>query len=110
MIPSREGANLVVHVGKNVDSPSLFFTSYLNAARLGPNVPLFSYQPPRHVVVEIFISEDYVFRMKVDAKEVARLHINPTLTQRLNMIAWGDEHDFAVDFTNIQLRVPANGP
>lgn len=110
MIPSREGANLLIHVGKNVESPALFLASYLNAMRQSVNIPLFDYVPARAVQIEIAISSDYVFTMKVDDREVSKMHINPTLTQRLNVVAWGDEHEFEVDFTNITLTLPARMP
>lgn len=107
MVTSREGANLVVHIGKNVESPSLFVTSYLNASRQTSNVPLFAYEPPRPVPITVRVSEDYVFTMTIDGSQVLQMHINPLLTQRLNMVAWGDEHEFEVHFTEIRLTTPS---
>jgi len=104
-IPSRDEANLLVHVGKNADSSTLFFASYYNGLRQGVNRSLLDYESPRPLPIEIRMSADYVFSIAVDGATVHRLHINPTIADRLIAIAWGDEHEFDVRFTDVVLKL-----
>lgn len=104
-IQSRDEANLLVHVGKNADADALFLTSYYNGVRQGANQPLLDYRPPRWLPIEIQVSADDVFTMTVDGTRVHRLHINPTIAKRLIVVAWGDEHDFDVQFTDVVLKL-----
>jgi hypothetical protein len=104
-IQSRDEANLLVHVGKNVDADTLFLTSYYNGARQGANQPLLDYGLPRRLPIEIQVSADNVFTMTVDGTKVYRLHINPIIAKRLIVVAWGDEHDFDVYFTDVVLQL-----
>jgi hypothetical protein len=94
-----------VHVGKNVDADTLFLTSYYNGARQGANQPLLDYGLPRRLPIEIQVSADNVFTMTVDGTKVYRLHINPIIAKRLIVVAWGDEHDFDVYFTDVVLQL-----
>ncbi len=73
--------------------------------RQGANLPLLDYRPPRRLPIEIQVSADDVFTMTVDGTKVHRLHINPTIAKRLIVVAWGDEHDFDVQFTDIVLKL-----
>lgn len=101
---SRDPANLLVHVGKNTDAPTLFMTSYYNGLRRGPNQALLDYGVPRKLPLIIEVTPDNVFTMNIDGTCVFRLHISQTITKRAIMLAWGDEHDFDVTFTNGILR------
>lgn len=104
-IQSGGGANLLVHVAKNDDAGTLFLTSYYNGVRQGLNQPLLDYRPPRSVPIKIQVSADDVFTMDVDGARVQRLHINPIISKRVIVVAWGDEHDFEVQFADIVLTL-----
>jgi hypothetical protein len=103
-IPS-DGANLLVHVGKNLEADTLFLTSYYNGMRQGPNRSLLDYSTPRKVPIAMEVTPDDVFTMTVNGASVYRVHINQTITKRLIVLAWGDEHEFDVEFTNVVLRL-----
>jgi hypothetical protein len=104
-IQSHAGANLLVHVGKNMDADRLFLTSYYNGIRQGGNLSLLDYMPPRPLPIEIQVSADDVFSIAVDGTTVHRLHITPIIAERLIVVAWGDEHEFDVHFTDVVLKL-----
>ena len=99
-----EGSNIVVHIGKNTRSSELFLTSYFNGIRRASDKRICSYKGNPQLAVECSVSEQNVASLSIDGHLVFQSHVSPDITRRLLLLAWGDEHEFAVSFRNITLE------
>jgi hypothetical protein len=104
-IQSYQDNNLLVHLGKNEALPHLFLTTYYNGVRQALDRPLVRYEPHREITVSVGVMADGLFRLFLDSEEMHRAQVSPALTKRLMLIAWGDEHEYELDFRNIDLQL-----
>lgn len=98
-----EEKNVLVHIGKNVDSISLFLTRYRNGLRLGANTPLVEYEDFRPLPIQLAIDVDYAVTLSIDGSTVFEGYIDAETKGRLLVLAWGDEHEYQVEFSQITL-------
>lgn len=97
--------NIVVHIGKNTSSPTLFVTSYFNGVRQATNTTISDFGVSRELPIELSIDSDNVVRLKVESVNVYEAHANPEIRSRLLILAWGDEHEYVIAFRNLLLRI-----
>ena len=99
------GQNILIHVGKNRDSPAWFATSYRASYRLGADTP----------VDEVSSSAGATFALDISAADFVRLSINGKLLYELffpingipvlAILAWGDEHEFVCEVSGLTVVV-----
>jgi len=95
--------NLLVHIGKNVDSNSVFLTTYYNGLRQTANRHILDYSDCKELLIEIRINPDNVFNLLIDSSEICHTVINSAIKDRLMIVAWGDEHEYELNYRNISL-------
>lgn len=98
-----EDKNVLVHIGKNVDSACLFLTLYRNGLRTGANTLLWEYEDCRPLPMELAIDTDYAVTLSVDGSTVYEGYIDAETKGRLLLLAWGDEHEYQIEFSQITL-------
>jgi hypothetical protein len=98
--------NVLVHLGRNTDSSWLFLTRYRNGIRLNrPHDNVLDYSDTLPLRLALAVDEDYGVTLSVEDRIVYEDFINPDIKGRLLIMAWGDQHDYAVNFTEIDLSV-----
>jgi len=97
-----EDKNILVHIGKNLDGAGLFLAQYRNGLRTGANTPLFEYEG-RPVPMKLTIDVDYAVNLVVDDNIVYEGYIDAETIGRVLLFAWGDEHEYQVEFSQITL-------
>jgi hypothetical protein len=100
-----EEKNVLVHIGKNVSSSDLFLMHYRNGLRVGSNVPILKYEDCRELPIELTINSEYLLSLIVEHNSVYEAYIDPEIKARLMLFAWGDEHDYGINFNGIVLHV-----
>lgn len=100
------GQNILVHLGKNVDSPTWFLTRYRAGYRLGPNQPLedTAGRAVAHFALDITSSDNIVFSL--DDKPLYEAFFPIDGLPTLALMAWGDEHEFVCHVDHLTLHVP----
>ncbi len=99
-----EDKNVLVHIGKNVDSACLFLARYRNGLRTGANTPLFEYKDCRPLPMELAIDANYAVTLGIEGSTVYEEGcIDAETKGRLFLLAWGDEHEYQVEFSQITL-------
>ena len=98
-----EDKNILVHIGKNVDSTALFLTQYRNGLRMGANTPLVEYKDYRPLSMQLAIDADYAVTLSIDGNGVYEGYVDAETKGRLLLLAWGDEHDYEIEFSQITL-------
>jgi hypothetical protein len=96
--------NFLIHIGKNKDSQDLFLTKYRNGIRLEEDVPLFSYADGRYLKIEVTINADEWMTLSIDGKQFYETILFPSSRDRVFLLAWGDNHEYVVDYTDILVR------
>jgi hypothetical protein len=98
-----EDKNVLVHIGKNVDSTTLFLTKYRNGLRMGPNTPLVEYKDCRPLPMQLAIETDFSVTLSIDGNGVYEGYIDAETKGRLLLLAWGDEHNYDIECSRITL-------
>jgi len=98
-----EDKNVLIHIGKNVDSTTLFLTTYRNGLRIGPNAELVQYKDCRPLPMQLVIEEDLSVTLNIDGHSVFEGYIDAETKGRLLLLAWGDEHNYEIEFSQITL-------
>ena len=97
--------NIVVHIGKNVDSDALFLTSYYNGVRQGLNTPILDYDESQELDIVLSVQPDNLCKLSINDQTAYETYVNPDITKRLLMLTWGDEYEYEVHFRNISLHL-----
>lgn len=98
-----EDRNVLIHIGKNVDSTTLFLTKYRNGLRMGPNAELVEYKDCRPLPMQLVIEADFSVTLSIDGNSIYEGYIDAETKGRLLLLAWGDEHNFEIEFNEITL-------
>ena len=96
--------NFLVHIGKNKESPNLFVTTYRNGIRLGEDQPLFDYSDGRHLKIEVTINTQDWMTFSVEGSIVYQTILFPASRDRIFLLAWGDNEEYDVHFTDALVR------
>lgn len=97
--------NLLLHIGKNFESPELFVTSYYNGVREALDARILDYGKPRDINVGFSVDRSNILTLSIAGKEAYKRHINPAISKRLMVLAWGDEHEYDVWYRDILLTL-----
>ena len=99
------GQNILVHVGRNLDSANWFITAYRSGYRLGPDQPLPEDADCAWADFQVSIAPhgDIAFGLngRADYETFFRLDGIPALA----LLGWSDEHKFRCDITKLQMLV-----
>ena len=98
-----EDKNVLVHIGKNVDNSTLFLTKYRNGLRMGPNTRFVDYKDSRPLPMQLAIDTDFSVTLSIDNTNVYEGYIDAETKGRLLLLAWGDEHNYEIEFDQITL-------
>lgn len=98
-----EDKNVLVHIGKNVDSTTLFLTKYRNGLRMGPNTSLLEYEDCQPLPMQLAIETDFSVSLSIDGSSAYEGYIDAETKGRLLLLAWGDEYDYDIEFSQITL-------
>jgi hypothetical protein len=98
--------NIIIHVGKNLNSKDLFLTIQDSGVRGLPDEPLFEFQENEWIYLDLEISSDNVLSFYVQHELRYNSEIAEEIKRRLFMIAWGDNHDYKILVNDI--KVSAN--
>jgi len=97
--------NILVHIGRDATSSKVFMTNYRNGVRLGLNESILDYQDCRELPIELAIDEYQNATLRVEGTQVYETYLDREIRSRLLLLAWGDEHEYEVDFRAITLYV-----
>lgn len=97
--------NLVIHIGKNTEDQNLFLTTYENGIRQKLNKNLFVYSNAKELELEIKVNANNELKFCIDGNLCFEYYINSAIKKRLLFLAWGDDHEYRVDFENISLEL-----
>jgi hypothetical protein len=97
--------NLLVHIGRNVASSDVLLTHYQNGLRMSPFAPILQYEDCRKLPIELSITAEYAVILRVEHNIVFEAYIAPEIKAQVMILAWGDEHDYVVEFSNIMLYI-----
>lgn len=99
------GQNILVHVGKNISPDTWFLTAYRAGNRLDPDMPLVELDTSRPVNFSIEIDPSGNVVMKLNSVAVFERFFLVDGIPCLALLAWGDEHIFECDLTDIYLDI-----
>jgi len=101
------GQNILIHVGKNVDSQRWFLTRYRAGYRLGPDQPIDGTEglTVASFALDITSSDSVVFSLNGNPIYQAFFPIDGL--PLLALLAWGDEHEPVCEVQDLQLHVEA---
>jgi Domain of unknown function (DUF4062) len=97
--------NILIHIGRNLTSSDVFLTRYRNGVRLGLNEAILDYQDCRELPVELAIDNQYSVSLTVENTRVYETFVDREIKARVVLLAWGDEHEYEIDFKHMTLLV-----
>jgi hypothetical protein len=97
--------NILVHIGRNLTSSDVFLTRYRNGVRLGLNEAILSYQDCRELPIELAIDNQYSVSLTVEHKLVYETFVDREIKAQVVLLAWGDDHEYEIDFKHVKLQV-----
>jgi hypothetical protein len=98
--------NLIIHVGKNVYSSSLFLATQYFGVGDKLDEPIFKFINNKWIQLDLEISSDNILKFYVQNKLMYNIEITPEIRKRLFMVAWGDSCEYKILVEKI--RVEAN--
>jgi hypothetical protein len=98
-------ANVMLHLGLNMDRPYLFLSPFKNGMRLDENLDLLDYSKPRPVPLKIDYLSDGIVKFYCDGELKYELYSPLEFRQRMLLLAWGDHNDYDIEFANIAVTL-----
>lgn len=98
-----ENKNVLIHIGKNVDSTTLFLTNYRNGLRMGANTGLVEYKDGRPLPMQLAIEADFSVTLNIDGNSVYEGYVDAETKGQVLLLSWGDEYHYEIDFNQIAL-------
>lgn len=95
------GRNILVHIGKNVDSSFWFMTSYQSGIRTGLNVPLSELDTSRPIEFGLEVCRDGHVTFALGAQKLVDRFFEVDGLSRIVLLAWGDEYEFECSVANL---------
>lgn len=99
------GQNILVHIGKNTSPTTWFLTAYRAGVRLDPDMPLPNLDTSCPVNFSIEIVPFGNLALRLNESVVFERFFLMDGIPCLALLAWGDEHDFECELTDIHLEV-----
>ena len=97
--------NILIHIGRNPTSSAVFLTPYRNGVRLGLNEAILDYQDCRELPIELAIDNQYSVSLTIENRLVYETFVDREIKARIVLLAWGDDHEYEIDFKHIKLQV-----
>jgi hypothetical protein len=97
--------NILVHIGRDLTSSQIFLTRYRNGVRLALNELILGYEDCRELPIELAIDSQYSVSLKIEDKLVYETFIDREIKAQLLLLAWGDEHDYEINFKHMKLHI-----
>lgn len=104
-IQSQDRANNVVHIGRNHGSRDVFLTTYRNGIREG--LDKFLFKSAKRLIAKVLISIDSYEQLvfEVNGNSCYKCPLQPEVSSRMIMMAWGDHDEYLVRVDEPDLRV-----
>jgi len=103
-IQSRN-SNLIVHIGKNFNTTDLFITTYTNGIRSEKDLIIDTYDRNKSLPITLSVNTNNILEFIVNNKKAHQARIPADIKDRLLIMAWGDEHEFKMEFNQIHLEL-----
>ena len=97
--------NIFIHIGRDPTSSDVFLTRYRNGVRLGLNEVILDYQDCRELPIELAIDNEYSVSLTIENKLVYETFADREIKARVVLLAWGDDHEYEIDFKHIKVQV-----
>jgi hypothetical protein len=97
--------NILIHIGRSPTSSDVLLTCYRNGVRLGLNEAILDYKDCRELPIELAIDDQYRVSLTVENKLVYETFADREIKARVVLLAWGDDHEYEIDFKHITLQL-----
>ncbi|GEM_PF-4962758 len=96
--------NFLIHIGKNILSNEIFFTTYRNGIRQRPDRYTEAKPLDNRILIELFIDNENILYLLLNGSEVLKFLINKEIREQVYMLAWGDGNEFQMVVENIEIE------